>query len=174
MSLVLFNFKILKSLIIIGETYSPISGHFFLVHFRLYSGNFSFLASSEALICYFKLLKMFWLTESSTCSIIQYMKHLIHFILESLWCECGRQDLFKCPTSYSSPPSLLLLNTTKHSPLSSLRPLSCSVHRLPASPRGRPALVPGLPGRTRLPCLSFHAVHSSRLQAHIHTWAVSV
>lgn len=34
------------------------------------------------------------------------MKHLIHFILETLWCECGRQDLFKRPTSYSSPPSL--------------------------------------------------------------------
>lgn len=72
-----------------------------------------------------------------------------------------QQDLFKRPTS--SPSSLTLSI-----------PFSCSVHRLPASPGGRPPVIPGLPGWTRLQSVSFHAVHPSQLQAHIHTWAVSV
>lgn len=53
-------------------------------------------------------------------------------------------------------------------------PLLCSVHGLPASPRGRSPLVPGFPGWSRLPRLPFHTVHSPQLQAHVHTWAVSV
>lgn len=52
--------------------------------------------------------------------------------------------------------------------------LSRSVHGFPAPPRGRPALVPGLPGGTRLPRLPFHAVHPPQLQPLVHARAVSV